>query len=88
DILARIGGDEFVFLGLETGTNNYNTLLKRINDRIESRNKKRHLPYKLSISIGVVIYQPDNPLSLRSLLEEADKKMYEEKRRKRRDKII
>lgn len=87
DILARIGGDEFVLLGLETGNDNYNALIKRINERIESRNKKRHLPYNLSISIGVALYHPDNPSSLKSLLEEADKKMYVEKRKKKGEEI-
>lgn len=82
DILARMGGDEFVLLGLETGTNNYSALMKRINERIEARNRK-HLPYKLSVSMGLALYDPDKPLSLKSLLEEADKRMYEEKRRKK-----
>ncbi len=87
DILARIGGDEFVLLGLETGESNSSALLRRIRERLEAKDKKRHLPYNLSISMGVAVYDPDNPLSLRSLLEEADKKMYEEKRRKKELKL-
>ncbi|MCX7796246.1 MAG: GGDEF domain-containing protein [bacterium] len=83
DILARIGGDEFVLLGLETGNNNYNALLERIKEKIKSRNKRGHLLYSFSISMGVAVYDPDNPSSLKSLLEEADRKMYEEKRKKK-----
>lgn len=83
DILARIGGDEFVLLGLETGDNNFVALSRRIKEGIETRNSRRSLPYNLSVSMGVAVYDPDNPLSLKSLLEEADKKMYEEKRRKK-----
>jgi len=83
DIIARIGGDEFVFLGLETVSNNYTALIKRINEKIEDRNRKKRLSYKLSLSIGTAIYDPNNPSSLRELLEKADKNMYEEKRRKK-----
>ena len=83
DILARIGGDEFVFLGLETGSNSYTALTRRINERIENRNRKSRLPYKLSLSIGVAVYDPNNPSSLKELLEKADKNMYEEKRGKK-----
>lgn len=85
DVLARIGGDEFALLGLETGSNSYNALIERIKEKIEYRNRRRSLPYRLSLSIGVAICDPNNPSSLKALLEEADKNMYEEKRRKKQE---
>lgn len=81
DILARIGGDEFVFLGLETGENNYNALLDRINKRISLRNRRKNYP--ISLSMGMVIYTLDKPTPLKTLLEEADRAMYLEKRKKK-----
>ena len=85
DVLARIGGDEFALLGLETGSNSYTALTERIREKIEYRNRRRSLPYRLSLSIGIAICDPNNPSSLKTLLEEADKSMYEEKRRKKQE---
>jgi len=85
DVLARIGGDEFALLGLETGSNSYTALIERIREKIEYRNRRRSLPYRLSLSIGIAICDPNNPSSLKTLLEEADKSMYEEKRRKKQE---
>lgn len=82
DIIARIGGDEFVFLGLETGKNNYAVLKERINKRIEARNKRKK-DYPISLSIGIAIYDPINPTSLKALLNEADNAMYLEKKSKK-----
>lgn len=83
DILARIGGDEFVLLGLETKEDDDRTLLARLNRKIEVRNKRMSYLYPISLSVGVAIYNPDDPISLKALLEEADKQMYLEKRRKK-----
>jgi len=83
DILARIGGDEFVLLGLKSGENDKDILLSRLNKKIELRNKRRIHPYTLSLSIGTAVYDPRNPVSLKGLLEEADKQMYQEKKKKK-----
>ncbi|MGC8890709.1 MAG: sensor domain-containing diguanylate cyclase [bacterium] len=82
DIIARIGGDEFVVLGLETSDNNEEKLKKRLEEKVEDYNRRRHL-YNLSLSIGVVSYDPSNPISLKTLLEEADRQMYLEKRNRK-----
>jgi len=83
DILARIGGDEFVLLGLKSGENDKDILLSRLNKKIELRNKRRIHPYTLSLSIGTAVYDPRNPVSLKGLLEEADRQMYQEKKKKK-----
>jgi len=83
DILARIGGDEFACLGLETGENSPQKILERINKAIELRNKKKLYFPPISLSIGVATFEPRSPVSLESLLEEADKKMYLEKKEKK-----
>jgi len=83
DVLARIGGDEFVFLGLETEKNNPGILVERIRRKLDARNSKKTSLYPLSLSIGLVVYDPDSPVSLRDLIEEADKRMYQEKMAKK-----
>ena len=83
DVLARIGGDEFVFLGLETEKNNPGILVERIRRKLDARNSKKTSCYPLSLSIGLALYDPDSPVSLRDLIEEADKRMYQEKMAKK-----
>jgi diguanylate cyclase (GGDEF)-like protein len=83
DILARIGGDEFVVLGLETADNNEERLKERLEKKLETWNRRRNHLYHLSLSVGAVSYDPDKPVSLKTLLEEADRQMYLEKRSKK-----
>lgn len=83
DILARIGGDEFVVLGLETANNNEERLKERLEKKLETWNRRRNHLYHLSLSVGAVSYDPDKPVSLKTLLEEADRQMYLEKRSKK-----
>jgi diguanylate cyclase (GGDEF)-like protein len=82
DIIARIGGDEFTILAIESCSDE--TLLTRLQDKINSFNAKGSRRYKLSISIGVVCYRPESPCSIDELLAQADKTMYEQKREKQK----
>ena len=77
DIPARIGGDEFVLLMVNTGLDGVEKCIKRINENLLAENKKDNQPY-LSVSIGYAIQSgqfntPDE------LFSEADRVMYEEK---------
>ncbi len=82
DILGRMGGDEFVVLVLDAAEVEPEALVRRLEDRIEAFNQKGATPYRLSLSIGWIAYDPERPLSLDQLLAEADQKMYQEKRKK------
>jgi len=83
DIIARIGGDEFVVLCLSESENYLDKILSRLNKNIEIYNSTMDNPFKMSISIGISIYDPLKPISLEELLEIADKRMYEEKKSKK-----
>jgi len=83
DLIARIGGDEFVFLGLCDDEETANRLLSRLNKIIEEHNNREKRQYQISLSIGYVYYDPQRPIPLEELLKEADRLMYEEKRRKK-----
>ena len=89
DILARIGGDEFVILGIaaasETGPE---LLMKRLQKNLDLFNEKTDHPYQLSLSMGVVGYDPEHPVSIDNLLIQADNSMYEEKQRKKKFKSM
>jgi diguanylate cyclase (GGDEF)-like protein len=83
DIMARMGGDEFVVLTVETHRKSKDLLTARLQETIEFHNngrKSRH--FKLSISIGIGIYNPKTPCRIEELLEQADRSMYEQKRMK------
>jgi len=81
DIIARIGGDEFVVFSMKNDQDiNARIICERLQQHIESHNANRRGHYRLSISSGVVYCSPDKPRSLADLLKEADELMYEQKK--------
>jgi two-component system cell cycle response regulator len=80
DIIARIGGDEFVVL-LESTDENSETLLTRLHENVKDYNVNRS-QHTLSISLGTAQFDPEYPISIDELLYKADALMYTQKRRK------
>lgn len=83
DLIARVGGDEFVVLGIIGEENHKEIIIKRLLEKVEEFNSKGLRPYKISMSVGTAIYDPAEPISLEDLIQKADELMYEEKRRKK-----
>jgi two-component system cell cycle response regulator len=81
DIIARIGGDEFVVLSESTDKNG-ETVLTRLYENIQDHNAERSRGYALSISVGATQFDPKYPISIDELLSEADALMYAQKRKK------
>ena len=79
DIIARLGGDEFAIYAMLTADVDEYMLRTRVEQAIEEKNRRGDLPFAISLSIGMVRYQPDGSQTLEDLLEEADRRMYEEK---------
>lgn len=82
DVIARIGGDEFVIIPIGTAKDNIGIITSRFEKSIETYNATSNRGYKLSLSYGLAYYDPGNPSSLDELLMQADKAMYEHKRNK------
>jgi diguanylate cyclase (GGDEF)-like protein len=80
DIIARIGGDEFVVIPVETARDRMELILNRLHKAVELHNLRSSHGYKLSISAGLAYYDPDNPCSIDELLAQGDKSMYEWKK--------
>jgi diguanylate cyclase (GGDEF)-like protein len=78
DIIARIGGDEFVIL-LESTDENDKTVTTRLQENLRNYNNKLTIDYNLSVSIGAAPFDPDHPVSIDELLDQADSSMYVQK---------
>jgi diguanylate cyclase (GGDEF)-like protein/PAS domain S-box-containing protein len=79
DIIARIGGDEFVILITAFQNGAENLYLGRLCNNIEKFNGSKIRPYTISVSIGMVVSDPFESYSVEVLLEHADRRMYERK---------
>ncbi len=86
DIIARIGGDEFVVL-LELAEEKSPIFVNRLFEKIEGHNAMRSRPYSLSISAGMAQFDPAQPISIDELVSEADASMYAQKRKKSTNKM-
>jgi diguanylate cyclase (GGDEF)-like protein/PAS domain S-box-containing protein len=82
DVLARLGGDEFVVLAATDRDESAESLTERLQESFTLHNSQRHLPYDLSISVGVVHFDSDET-SIEAVTARADRCMYEDKHRKR-----
>jgi diguanylate cyclase (GGDEF)-like protein len=80
DILSRLAGDEFAVLVLEASTEDEAVILSRLEKALKKSNAGESR-YELSLSVGVARFDPQNAVSLGELMEQADKDMYEQKRK-------
>lgn len=81
DVIARIGGDEFVVIPVGTSEDNKDIIAYRLQENLEKRNKEKKGAYNLSLSVGITYYDPENPCTIDELLSHGDKMMYEQKKR-------
>ncbi len=75
--IARYGGDEFVLLVWAENMDKIEALRRRIGEALEEANRKAAAPYELRVSIGAT--RADGGKTLRDLIEEADRRLYEAK---------
>jgi diguanylate cyclase (GGDEF)-like protein len=79
DVIGRLGGDEFAIMVLEAASRDQSAILQRL-ERCIAQASKDESRYKLSLSVGVARFDPQNPLSLGDLLDKADQAMYKNKK--------
>uniref|UniRef100_A0A7C4THA6 Diguanylate cyclase n=1 Tax=candidate division WOR-3 bacterium TaxID=2052148 RepID=A0A7C4THA6_UNCW3 len=88
DIIARIGGDEFVVFTMAVPGTSGKKFGGRLEKNLEFFNEKAKLPFALSLSIGWSCYDPRNPQTLIQLLKDADRMMYLNKRFKKKNRLF
>lgn len=83
DVVARMGGDEFVVVPISADRESADTIACRLKNKIDLEYAKGNRSYKLSVSTGLAYFDSDNPCSVEELLSKADEAMYEVKKIKR-----
>jgi diguanylate cyclase (GGDEF)-like protein/PAS domain S-box-containing protein len=83
DIVARIGGDEFVVLAALSSDESAETLSLRLQENFDAGNALKSRPYNLAVSVGIAHFDDEQNHSIEELMAQADRAMYDDKRRKR-----
>jgi len=86
DLIARLGGDEFIVLALNAPATGVQTMAARLQRNIERHNAQNRY-YQISLSVGIVQFDPQHGLSLDEMIVKADQTLYENKRKKRQSAI-
>jgi diguanylate cyclase (GGDEF)-like protein/PAS domain S-box-containing protein len=83
DVVGRVGGDEFVVLA-EDEPDVTRDLVARLRRRAARCNEKQGRPFRLTLSIGAVDWEPGESVTLQELIERANQRRYDDKRERRR----
>jgi two-component system, cell cycle response regulator len=84
DVIARIGGDEFIILAINASGDSLSNLTHRLTQNIRNFNLQNS-GHPLSLSFGVVPIHPWEESSLSQIIEKADQALYRHKRSKTKD---
>jgi len=76
DIIARVGGDEFVVLIIEPRRGDERVLPRRLTRNLREYNLQEKQGFEVSVSVGTSLAQAQPGVSLEQLINEADAAMY------------
>ena len=77
---VRYGGDEYVIIGNYDVSGDVKTIENEIIEKSRQVSEELNLPFRLSVSVGYVIIDPENTLENEEYFRMADEAMYEMKR--------
>ena len=80
DVIARMGGDEFVLLPVGTSKDGIAVIRNRFYTALSKFNDTHGHPWVLSATIGLAYFDPESPCSLDELISRADQYLYEHKK--------
>jgi diguanylate cyclase (GGDEF)-like protein len=87
DIVARLSGDEFAAIALEASSRQDEARILR---RLAAHLRTLHADesrYELTLSAGSARYDPRDPVPLSQLMDQADRSMYKEKNKRKRQSL-
>jgi diguanylate cyclase (GGDEF)-like protein/PAS domain S-box-containing protein len=82
DVIARVGGDEFIVLAAGESEDSIRQLVERLDEGIVVFNAGHDGPRALSVSCGVSWREPGKAVKIDRLVSDADAAMYREKARR------
>jgi diguanylate cyclase (GGDEF)-like protein len=80
DLVARMGGDEFVIFADESGNEEAEKMIARMQANLERWNQTSERPYAASLSAGAIPFRSNQTLDLAALMASADERMLQQKR--------
>lgn len=83
DIIARIGGDEFVVFPVGSSGDSDQLISDRLEQAIADHNSRSDVKQRISLSWGTAFFTPEAPCCVDDLLAEADNAMYGMKKGKK-----
>ncbi|MBP8980832.1 MAG: PAS domain S-box protein [Syntrophobacterales bacterium] len=88
DIVARIGGDEFAVMAIDAVEFEVSAFSQRLLRNIAEINAEASRPFRLAMSWGTALYNPEKPVSLDQLMSSADELMYRHKKAKIKNELF
>jgi len=81
DIICRMGGDEFLLIFPDNSLKEVPLIRNRLEKNLSQLNKRIKKDYQIKFSMGFSEYLPDKPKVLDELINIADQRMYEGKKK-------
>ncbi|MBB2181290.1 GGDEF domain-containing protein [Lachnospiraceae bacterium MD1] len=79
EICMRIGGDEFVVIGMEYDEQKLERFIQKFEEEINRFNQEENNPFTVSVSHGFSIFKPNKKVTIEDCLLVADSKLYQQK---------
>ena len=79
DVVARVGGDEFLLALHNHDLYSAETIVRRIRETLDQKGNSDDYPYDVGASFGMVLYNPTFPCTMGTLIDRADDAMYKNK---------
>ncbi len=83
DLIARLGGDEFVGMFIVDTPDFGEIFINRIRQAFDDYNQNSTRPYYVEASMGIAYFTCEHNLEISQIVNEADRYLYEEKKKKR-----
>jgi diguanylate cyclase (GGDEF)-like protein len=84
DVIARMGGDEFAVLTIDTTESSLDVFQARLQNNVDTHNLEAGRNYVLSFSMGIIRVDLSSTYTVEDLLAQADEAMYAHKKRRKR----